>query len=337
MIKIYIKRIVNFCRSTSIDISIKFLSSLKLRMSVEFNADDVYDGTGAQIQRMMSVYSFARILNLKYIHNPIKHVSVHPLDGIENHNDYLNFLSRLNSFLNFSDITSNRTINLDEIPEIKIESINLRLLLKFGFLSFFEPQCLKIQNAFPIIDFVRDGYRTSIDKLTSENFNLFNNNTFYSNYIVIHYRRGHGNFAIYPGQKISREVSLKRIQNALLKLEISDAASKLMAVFTDAPINDIFFEVPFGQDVLWKSMPGFRDGKLHLIGMKNEVFDKLSDEPIEIIRGGDPLKAILLMSNARYLIVGRSSLSYVAALFSQGKVALPNDFWHPSQKGWITF
>ena len=51
--------------------------------------------------------------------------------------------------------------------------------------------------------------------------------------------------------------------------------------------------------------------------------------------GGNPLTAIKFMSESDYLIMGRSSLSYVAAILNkEGVIYYPPKFWHPPMSHW---
>ena len=44
---------------------------------ITFEANSAVDGTGAQLQRLISVYAFAKYFGFKYEHSGIKQVSVH--------------------------------------------------------------------------------------------------------------------------------------------------------------------------------------------------------------------------------------------------------------------
>ena len=55
----------------------------------------------------------------------------------------------------------------------------------------------------------------------------------------------------------------------------------------------------------------------------------------ELIAGGDPLDALCLMSNADFLIMSKSSLSFTGAVLnSKGKIFYPVGFWHPALNKW---
>ena len=66
-----------------------------------------------------------------------------------------------------------------------------------------------------------------------------------------------------------------------------------------------------------------------------ELLESFSTLPLQIIRGGNPLDAIKLMASADFLIIGKSSLSFVGGLLNRkGQVYSPEDFWHRPLKGW---
>jgi hypothetical protein len=57
---------------------------------------------------------------------------------------------------------------------------------------------------------------------------------------------------------------------------------------------------------------------------------------LNILNGGDALDSIIRMSTAEYLILSRSSLSYVGALLNQDYKAIYSapGFWHPKLQDW---
>ena len=56
---------------------------------------------------------------------------------------------------------------------------------------------------------------------------------------------------------------------------------------------------------------------------------------LQIIRGGDPIEALLIMSQADFLVLSRSSLSYLGGILNhKGQVFPAKGFWHPSLSNW---
>jgi len=155
--------------------------------------------------------------------------------------------------------------------------------------------------------------------------------------IVIHYRQGVGGFALYPGQNIPREIPLDVFVNRVSKVvsELSKSQDWKIIVLTDAPESQIAFAPPPDQIKLWEGTPGFSDGIMTISPTSFKSLENYSKLPLEIIRGGNPLDAILIMASADVLLSGKSSLSYMGGLLnSRGRVYYPKDFWHRPLKNW---
>jgi hypothetical protein len=157
---------------------------------------------------------------------------------------------------------------------------------------------------------------------------------------VIHYRQGVGGFAVYPGQNIARETPLAKFENVLHSIIGDVRQSKLekLVVLTDAPLETTYYRPPESQHELWNGTPGFSDGVMTILPID---FDELSDKfdiPVEVIRGGNPLDAIEIMAKAEFLLMGKSSLSYLGGYLNElGNVYFSKDFWHRPLSGWKGF
>jgi hypothetical protein len=121
---------------------------------------------------------------------------------------------------------------------------------------------------------------------------------------------------------------LSQIENNLGKLP-----SRIL-ILTDAPQTEVYYSPPSNQVGLWEDTPSFREGIMHVHA---NVFPALMNRypDLRIISGGDPIDALKIMSQADYLIMSRSSLSYLGALLNRnGTIFFPPDFWHKPLKGW---
>jgi hypothetical protein len=153
--------------------------------------------------------------------------------------------------------------------------------------------------------------------------------------IAMHFRQGVGGKAIYPGQKISRELDLDYFIQMVKSIQRESPSSNLrILVLTDAPSVATSYSPPSTQITLWEGTPGYENGV-----MKIEPFDfsslNILDCEISIFSGGDPIEAIRIMCRADILLMGRSSLSFVAGVLNQnGRVYIAPDFWHNSLSRW---
>lgn len=294
--------------------------------------DSKQDGVGAQAQRSLAIAALANDLRISFQQTDIKQVAIHPLDPYQVEEEYFSFLSELNRTLDLG-ITVSIESNLSTEY---IEEITIWKLLQFSFQSKIRREKLLIETLSPykILDLIPDAY-LDVRELLS---------TFYSNYdegtssmeLVIHYRQGVGGQVIYPGQKISRELNEDYFLAEITKLEDVNFTKMKCTVLTDAPEEDIFFRVPEEQKYLWENTPEYSDGVMHI---KGNTFPKFREyfSDIEIIRGGNPLQAMKIMSKASYLLLSRSSLSYLGGILNlSGVVFSATGFWHPPLSKWIS-
>jgi hypothetical protein len=304
-------------------------------LTLSFDSTRSVDGTGAQLQRLISVYALANYFGLPYVNSEIKQVSVHPLDPFQSDELYKVYLNQLNKFIVIKDLAPQRQATSEfaryDIQfwsfmvlllrnSIRKKELNLAVLEPYS-VTEFRPEILNIvRNTISISQRTLSGLERP--------------------YIAIHYRQGVGGFAVYPGQNIARETPLAKFENVLRSIlgDASQSANKKIVVLTDAPTEIIYYRPPENQHELWNGTPGFSDGVMTIQPIN---FDKLSEKfgmPVEVIRGGNPLDAIEIMSQAEFLLMSKSSLSYLGGYLNKlGKVYYPKDFWHRPLPGWKGF
>jgi hypothetical protein len=293
------------------------------------------DGVGAQIQRLLGIYSLSKKLRIDFVQNPFLDISVHPLDPYQTQNQKVEFVKQLNFLFK---VNSSSSCDLGQVIEIgvltpwKLLSVVLRNFLKRGSIQ------LNVIEPYPITDSYPDlptrlqesfpNWVSFAERLVSE---------FSHPIISIHYRQGVGGGVIYPGQKISRELPPSYF---LLKLKSAYGEWKLNSpinLFTDAPVEDLTYSPDADQSHHWEGTPGFSNGQMKVRG--NDLHSYFAENNLEVaVRvGGNPLEAIAIMSKSDLLITSRSSLSYVAGLLnSTGTIIAADGFWHPSPRMWVT-
>ena len=200
-----------------------------------------------------------------------------------------------------------------------------------------KPHHLALLEPYPITEF-----RTQIMDLVRGQIHLATRDVpdFSHPTIALHYRQGVGGFALYPGQNVPRETSLNQFEQALVSItkEVGPKSIKSIIVLTDAPTDVTYYRPPIQQQILWEGTPGYSNG---IITIQPTDFNKLSEKfdlPIHVIRGGNPLDAIYLMANSDYLLMSKSSLSYLGGIFNDiGEVYFPKNFWHRPLTKWRAF
>jgi hypothetical protein len=157
---------------------------------------------------------------------------------------------------------------------------------------------------------------------------------------VIHYRQGVGGFVTYPGQNTSRETSLVKFEEAILSIldKAGQNSIKSIVVLTDAPKDVTFYRPPTDQQILWEGTPGYVNGMMTIQPLNFASLSEKFDLPIEIYRGGNPLDAVSIMAESDFLLMSKSSLSYLGGLFNRaGKVYSVKNFWHRPLPRWEVF
>lgn len=300
---------------------------------IRFDSGNAVDGTGAQLQRLITVYALARYFQFSYCHSHIRQISVHALDPFQTKNLYDEYLSTVNNFIKFS----HSQFEFNDAKAIELKEFNffafLALILKNRFKS--ENVYISLLNPYSVTEFNPEIMTSVRSELSIKSPTNLEPST-----IVLHYRQGVGGFAIYPGQKISRETPLLEFQKVLANIFNNFSANQIkkIIVLTDAPAKPFDYAPPSDQLILWEGTPGYRNGKMSIMPIDFQVLTADFGVPVEVIRGGDPLDAIRVMASSDFLIMSKSSLSYLGGLLNQhGQVYYSREFWHRPLKHWTVF
>jgi hypothetical protein len=297
------------------------------------------DGVGAQVQRILAIYSLSSFLGIDYKHRPIVDVAIHPLDPYKSEEDYMLFLERLNKYFQFPDSqspTKRKTVHTS------IENISLVKFFGLGIKGLFTGSRFEISmiNPYKFVDLFPEMYRYSKAYFLQIHDESGNKSEARNKRIVVHYRQGVGGFVIQNGEKYPRELSIEFfLRAASCVLETQGSKNCVLEIYSDAPKQNLLFSPPNSQAYLWSDTPRFKDGVVEIIAADLSAFSKLADTydiDVTFHHGGDALDAFIAMVTADVLILSKSSLSYIAGLLSPSqKVVYPKGFWHPKLNGWV--
>jgi hypothetical protein len=299
---------------------------------VSFDSSKSFDGTGAQLQRQATVMAVAKYFGFTYVPTEIRQVSVHPLDPFRSEPEYKSYLERLNRFLKVD--SSSVVVSL--APDVRLTSLTFSRLIRECFYQILwrRERNFLIYEPYPVSEFCPK----IMDNLQLQcNESLESDRTQAVFEIVIHYRQGVGGFVLYPGQNIPREIPIEVFAARVRKIALSlpEDLERQIIVVTDAPDTETVFVPPTNQLALWEGTPGFSNGVMTIKPTKFEELEELSNLPLKVLRGGNPLDTILLMASADVLLTGKSSLSYLGGLLNpKGQVYFPKDFWHRPLRNW---
>jgi hypothetical protein len=300
------------------------------RSAISYANDKKTDGLGAQLQRLVAIRALAKRLNLNYLHSNIKVLAIHPLDPFESENQIDLFLQKVNDCFHLD--SSIETTWVEE--ELLFQSLSIWTLVRVFFRSTIRKRniLIKVVEPYAVMELLPNDYKRVIPL-----FYKFPHVGFAGDEIVMHYRYGVGNKVIQPGEKLPRQMDLSYFRDVINKIPIKHRDSiGALRVLTDAPEFEILFTPKKNQMHLWKGTPNFHNGSVNIrpVSFKESLGDLGLDLFVDF--GGDALESLLRMSSSRVLILSRSSLSYVGALFNQNAALVYSapDFWHPKMKSW---
>jgi len=313
------------------------ISRLVKNLYISYDSDAAVDGTGAQLQRLISVAALSKFFDLKYLPSKIASFSVHALDPFQSDKDYRDQLVRLNKFLTFPNVIS--FYPEGAIEKVYISKLTIRRFLFEIFKQIFKssPRTLVVLEVYPVSEFC-PGVFTDFEVRISESLQPVENVD--GRHLVVHYRQGVGGNVIYPGQKIPRQIEFNKIVDVISDLISSNTANPIsqITILTDAPNTISFYTPPENQGMLWEGTPGFFDGVMTIQPMDFSELHAITNLPLLVIRGGNPLDAIKVMAASDFLIMSKSSLSYVGALLNtKGVVYCPRSFWHNPLGSWVKY
>jgi hypothetical protein len=305
-----------------------------------YNAPNPGDGAGAQVQRILGIYSAARSNNLGYLHTQVSHLGANAGDGFDSVHDRQKFTEQLNKLI---------ALNSDQFFkkhwELKLKRINPRLywilrpsrrileLIKVSLI-------LRIDSSLQWVDQNVWCYDFAVGELY-ERFVLPRSNE--SRLIVdIHIRRagipmqdllGHDYGRWTPTHwydKILKEIyDESNVLNQKLLIRVH--TDTLSQGSTWNPPTDISPEtVKHWKDIGVLSSEG---SVVSLFEDFSTLFSKYGD--VEVIQDIDAITAWKMMIQSDILIIAKSSMSYAAALFRIQKPVIFQEFWHSGLANWL--
>ena len=302
------------------------------RIALTYDAISKQDGLGAQLQRILAIYSLSVDLRVSYIHTGLVDVAVHPLDSFKKKNEVNFFLKKVNRIFFIETMEAHSFVNA---RTYLIHSLSNLTLLAFLAKSLHSknPIVLKITEPYKCSDLFPSMYEGVGSNLPFLNLDPIDKST-----IGIHYRRGFGNFDIQKGEGSSRELEIATIVQKCNQIISDNNDISSVCIFTDAVTSDSIFSPPVHQRSLWLTNENFNGENLVSKGIDVHSSFSSLNVPFTVVSGGDPLDSLISMAHFDVLILSRSSFGYVSALLTTRKqVWLPEDFWHPPLRSWFTY
>lgn len=293
------------------------------------------DGQFAQLHRLIAISALGNYFKCNVNIPKLSDLTITPLDNFKKNYQLQNQIEALDGLFKF------KKKKFKKFKYIQIQFLNTSKFLRFYIFSriFKQNITLGISNPFPIIEIFPEIYSSSKPilqhKQRTKLFHIKKNLI----QVSIHIRRGVYSSHVTPGELNPRVLPLTYFQERLLQIFAQIDLSKKIVVniYTDAPKKTIFFKVPKSQLDRYRREFKLIDNKM--LKVEGETFDYLiknfPQARFNIYRGGNAIESFFSLISSDFLIMSRSSMSFVAALYSKGKIIYPPGFWHKPLKSWI--
>lgn len=309
-------------------------SRLKIpKIALTYDNTASFDGTGAQVQRILGIYAVCKRFQIPYVHSEIAELIITPLDSFQTETDLKEYLQRANQYFTFpSDSRIERVETLSKLQTLtqsKLLEARIRNKVPIG-----KWKLIALANPFQILNQMPNIYTLAAQDLNCTKISSDKKK------IILHYRRGSNTLDILPGESTPRGLSNDWYLRTLRKYVNAYQAAGInfsVEIYTDMPKSTFIYRPKVFQSHLWSYEPRFKDGEIEMFGedIKSTIFGGFG-EVLTVHHGGDPLQGLIDMSQADILITSRSSYSYVGGLLNlNGIVVMPPGFWHKKLDTWV--
>jgi hypothetical protein len=309
------------------------------------NQNNQKDGSGAQVQRVFSIYIYAKMIRAQFIYSKIEAMEVQHGDPFSSKEDLLNYLDKLNSEI--ENIVSNhaspsRFNTGSRYSEIKMDSNFISIFFVIPFLRLLAPilrkpmlltmgDCYKFSNLFP----------KSFDHLYPS---TFNENAIQNSLVKLQIHIRMSTLSKLSDRYVPASFYLDWIgfmdsfcRRNGLKLSIG--------VHTDCDITNLNLDLINGNVTestlnYWKNIEILNQcGEFNFEILENyQVFIDALEQAfgnIDFYVGLDPLESWRIMQKSNVLIISKSSFSFVGALLSPGSIVIGPKMSTKGRSNWI--
>lgn len=299
-----------------------------------YNNAEQMDGFGAQLLRIMGIYSTARKLGCGYIHMPIQDVIEEFSHGINNEDELGHLVERVNEF--FELPSDNPPPFFHKI--FVTYNLSRKQLFKFFLRYQFSRKnvLVKITLPFGVVDNFPHWYKMAVDSIYSRKKQIFEQHI--RNDTVVHLRLGYGQHHPIANTVSPRFLPINYYGDLLnaISSNVEEFKRQLIVVHTDSPISAKVWRptkkaldqcVAFGENVV--------DGSVEVYSKDYTLyFQALGWNSIDYRSCDDFLSTFLDMACAERLLMSRSAFSYIAALFNKKEVIWPANHGHARLPSW---
>lgn len=305
-------------------------------LTLSYDSAAANDGTGAQLQRIFGVFAIAKLPGIRYMHSGIQNLTITPLDPFQTDEELAKYLEKVNQEYS---LPSSPDLQNSFSHVYKVGQLTFRKFSLFALRVLFRREniLLQIKNPYGVIEKFPKNYRhvqKYFNSIYTQKNNLSKEKT-----IVLHIRRGSNGADTLPGELSPRMLAdsyyFTLVKEILEKHCKTDEKVQLI-IITDVPEVNFIYRPIETQLEYWSTEPRFKDGAITMEGHSFSDFNFESLSRFSVIHGGDPLVALERMRTADFLVMSRSSFSYVGAILNtSGMIFYPPSFWHKPMPAWI--
>ena len=302
------------------------------RLFLTYDNQAKQDGVGAQLQRIFGVYSICKRWGLGYIHTGLSGTVEELSHNIESAEKLDDLLSDVNSAFRFPS---------NQLPlkykEIQVHNLSLRYLIEIYLRTLIsrEVVLLKVCLPYGLIEKFPDWYEFAGKEFRNQKFESRGTS---QNRVVIHIRHGYKPITGKNQASAPRFLPLEYYPLALREIFESQALSQdtEVIVHTDIPESDGKWQ-PYQEEKISELQQigyEFSENKLEYktIDLKNEYFKSYPNLTVKYC--APILEALQDMYTAEYLLMSRSSFSYIAGIINPRNVYIPRQHGHAKLSRW---
>ena len=309
-----------------------------------YNNLALQDGSGAQVQRIFAIYSLARKMKIGYLHSQILEIDFNPGDGISDREKMMRYKRKLNASLDFlgsKRITNEFRINF-KFQKLRV-FLNISVLYLIYYRLFFlsykflhkitsKNYVFVISDPYPLIrkmpnsySHVKDIIPVTDDRQLKKMFSIH-----------LHLFR----------TRVSSSVQKERYTEDIWYLRILDQLSEILKnnlidfeIVLHTDLNEsAFWEIPPGSNKqtveYWKAAGINISGQLMATPQLNVLNEFKRFRNLKIVSGIDAVEAWKLISQADIFLMGKSSFSFVGAIYNRKGIIITPEFFIPPLSLW---
>jgi hypothetical protein len=291
------------------------------------------DGIGAQLQRILAIYSISKKLRFNYCHSKILRTIEERAHNAASELDLLKLIEQVNTVFELpsKELPKNYT-------EVKIHSLTARQLAKVVLKTYLrrETTVLRVCLPFGLIEKYPDWYEFAGKELRIREFFAKSES---EEQIVVHIRYGYKPIQGKNKGSAPRFLPLEYYPLAVAQIMEENGLDRSVPIViqTDIPASNGAWR-PFQEERLKELQQiGYENQnetfEFERIDLKNQYFHMF---PNVTVRYCDPfLDAINEMSTSKYLLMSRSSFSYLAGVINPNKIYIPRLHGHAKLSRWF--